>query len=180
MLPAMSTTRPTVAQYMTAMPASADEGLLLADAEERMAMDNIRHLVVLRGTEVVGLLSSRDITMALSAKGVNREKIAVRDAMSEQPFVCAPTTPIDVVAHEMEAHRWGCAIVVEGDEALGVFTTTDALRALRALATGMPAEPAVKPTHLPPAEPEMPRRFHLHRHRPIVEPSGALFNTNPS
>ncbi len=175
----MSTTELTVAQYMTAMPASADEELLLADAEQRMALDNIRHLVVLKGTQVSGLLSNRDIAVALATKGADPKKMLVRDAMSEQPHVCEPNTPIHVVAHEMEAHRWGCAIIVEGDAVVGVFTTTDALRALRALATGKPAEPAVKPTHLPPTEHQPPRRFHLHRHRPITGNVG-LFNTQTS
>jgi acetoin utilization protein AcuB len=173
----MSTNDLTVAQYMTAMPASADEGLLLADAEERMGLDNIRHLIVLSGSHVTGVLSNRDISVALASPGADRKKMIVRDAMSEQPYVCTPTTPLHEVAHAMEAHRWGCAIVVDGDEVVGIFTTTDALRALRAMLTGKPAEPAVKPRHLPPTEPELPRRFHLHKHRPIGGPESAVFTT---
>lgn len=175
----MSNVQPTVAQYMTSTPASADEGLLLADAEQRMQLDNIRHLVVVAEGRIVGVLSSRDIAVALSMPGVDRKHLAVRDAMSDQPYVCGPTTPISEVAHAMESHRRGCAIVVDGDEVIGVFTTTDALRALRALATGKPVTPdaAVTPNHLPPSEPELPRRFHLKHHRPIVQGPGSLFNT---
>lgn len=169
------TNQPTVAQYMTAEPATADVGLLLADAEQRMNLDNIRHLVVVRDGQVVGMLSNRDISVALALPGVAREKLLVGDAMSEHPFACAPTTPIGEVAHEMERNRWGAAIVVDGDELIGVFTTTDALRALRALATGRPAEPAVKPTHLPSSEPELPRRFHIRKHRPIDTHTPGMF-----
>lgn len=175
----MSNVQPTVAQFMTSEPASADEGLLLADAAQRMSMDNIRHLVVVADGRVVGVLSSRDIAVALSMPGVDRKRIAVRDAMSDQPYVCSPSTAISEVAHAMESHRWGCAIVVDGEEVVGVFTTTDALRALRALATGksVTADAAVTPNHLPPTTPELPRRFHLRRHRPIVQGAGTLFNT---
>lgn len=173
-------TEPTVAQYMTTMPASADEDLLLRDAEERMSMDNVRHLVVLHDNKLVGVLSNRDIAVALASPGVDAKRLKVRDAMSERPYVCAPGTPISEVAGAMEAHRWGCAIVVEGDDIVGVFTTTDALRALRALATGKPAEPAVKATHLPPTEPATPRRFHVHRHRPLVLGTPGIFNTSPN
>jgi acetoin utilization protein AcuB len=172
-------TEPTVAEYMTKIPASADHGLLLADAEERMNIDNIRHLVVLGDGNIVGVLSNRDISVALAVPGVDRKKLTVRDAMSEQPYMCPQDTPISEVARVMEAHRWGCAVVVDGDEAVGVFTTTDALRALRALATGKPAEPAVKPTHLPPVETGAPRVFHLRHHKPISLGTAGVFNTRP-
>lgn len=162
---------------MTSTPATADEGLLLADARERMYMDHIRHLVVLRAGAVAGLVSSRDVAMALALPGGDKTKLTVRDAMTPEPYVCDPTTPISVVAEQMEAHRYGCAIVVEGDEAIGVFTTTDALRALRQLATGTPAEPAVKPAHLPPETPAHARPFRLRRHRSIDGHVGQMFST---
>jgi acetoin utilization protein AcuB len=168
---------PSVAQFMTHDPASADEGLRLSDAQERMFMDNIRHLVVRRGDHLSGVLSSRDIALALALPGVDPETITVRDAMSSQPYVCAPDTPISEVAREMEAHRYGCAIVIEGDDVLGVFTTTDALRALRQLATGEIAEPQIHADHLAPTSPAHARPFRLRSHRPIDQRAGAMFST---
>jgi acetoin utilization protein AcuB len=173
----MSTTEPTVAQFMTHTPASADAGLRLVDAQERMFMDNIRHLVVQSDGQMIGVLSSRDVALALA--GPDPKKAIVRDAMSAHPYVCAPTSPISAVAHEMEAHRYGCAIVIEGDEVIGMFTTTDALRALRQLATGKLADPAVHPAHLPTHEPAHARPFRLRRHRPIDSGGGAVFATMP-
>ncbi|HET6582227.1 MAG TPA: CBS domain-containing protein [Nannocystaceae bacterium] len=173
------TPRPTVAQFMTSNPASADEGLLLADAQQRMFLDNIRHLVVLRSGQVVGVLSTRDVALALGLPGARRDRLTVRDAMSTHPYVCSPTTALADVALEMESHRYGCAIVVEDDDVIGVFTTTDALRALRELATGKRAEPSVKPMHLPPDEPDHARPFRIRRHRPIDAGSGQVFSTLP-
>jgi acetoin utilization protein AcuB len=170
---------PFVSQFMTSDPASTDDGLLLSDAQQRMFMDNIRHLVVQKDGHVVGVLSTRDVALALALPGAHHERLTVRDAMSTVPYVCKPDTPIAEVALEMESHRYGCAIIVESDEVIGVFTTTDALRALRQLATGRIAEPAVKPLHLPPDEPEHARPFRLRRHRPINGGSGSLFNTLP-
>jgi hypothetical protein len=66
--------------------------------------------------------------------------------------------------------------VVHEDEVVGVFTTTDALRAVRALATGEPAAPAVKPDHLPPTEPGPRRKFMLRKHRPITTGAQQAFN----
>lgn len=172
--------QPTVGQYMTAEPATADVGLLLADAEQRMNLDNIRHLVVVRDGRVVGMLSNRDVAVALSIPGAARKTLTIGDAMTEQPFVCGPMASISEVAHQMEQHRWGAAIIAEGDELVGVFTTTDALRALRALATGQYAEPAVKPTHLPSPDPEPPRRFHIRKHRPIDTHTPNVFTPSGS
>src|SRR5436190_15883998 len=80
----MNDNEPSVAQYMTREPATADEGLLLVDAEQRMGLDNIRHLVVLdRLGHVVGVLSAGDIALALSLPGADGKKLRVRDAMSD-------------------------------------------------------------------------------------------------
>lgn len=168
--------QPYVAQFMTSEPATADVGLLLADAEQRMTMDNIRHLVVVRDGHVVGMLSSRDIAVLLALPGVDAKGLKIGDAMTEHPFVVEMRTPIAEVAHEMERHRWGAAIVVDGDELVGVFTTTDALRALRALATGEPAEPAMRPTHLPTDEPATPPRYRIRKHRPIDTHQPSMFS----
>lgn len=142
----MSAIQPTVAQFMTDQPIGADRGLSLTDANERMYLNNVRHLVVVDGGNVVGVLSTRDITLALSMAG-KRSELTVYDAMVREPYTCSPGTPLAEVVLEMEKHRYGCAIVVEGDELVGVFTTTDALRAVRALIAGHSVEPATKPTH---------------------------------
>lgn len=176
----MNESEPTVSRYMTREPATADEGLLLSDAEERMGIDNIRHLVVLdRMNNVVGVLSRGDITLALSLPGADRKKLRVRDAMSDNPYVCGPDVRISDVALAMESHRWGCAIVLEGDEVVGIFTTTDALRALRELASGMLAAPAVHPTHLPPLHAPAasgPRPLRMRHHRPLDVGRMSAFN----
>ena len=172
----MTATQPTVAQYMTSEPATADRGLLLADAEQRMNLDNIRHLVVLEEGRMVGVLSTRDVAVALGLPGADAKKLTVADAMSRDPYTCAALTPIADVAFTMEQHKYGCAVIVDGNEVLGVFTTTDALRALRALATGAAAAPAVKPTHLPPAEPIGKHHYKIRHAKPIDMHAGRLFD----
>lgn len=176
----MNANEPTVAHYMTQMPATADQDLLLADAQERMALDNIRHLIVLDNAgHVVGVLSSGDVTLSLSLPDANPKKLKVRDAMSDNPYVCGPEAPLSEVALNMEAHRWGCTIVLEGDEVVGIFTTTDALRALRELSSGVVAAPAEasKPNHLPPLHGEpRPRPLRMRRHHSIDSGRTQVFN----
>jgi acetoin utilization protein AcuB len=135
----------TVGAFMTFTPCTADEGLSLVDAQDRMTANNIRHLLVTRNDHLVGVLSSRDITFALSLPGIKPEKLTVFHAMTTAPFTCGPHASLAEVCKEMEAHRYGCAVIVDDGLVIGIFTTTDALRAL---ATGEPVPPMVKPSHI--------------------------------
>ena len=155
-----SEANPTVAEFMTQLPATVAPDLSLADAQERMYVNNIRHLVVARDGQVVGVITNRDIAVAASLEPIDPQKTSVAAAMVSTPYTCDPGTPLVDVALQMEAHRYGCAIVVQAGEAVGLFTTTDALRAVRALITGVNVEPATKPTHLPDQPKERPRVPH--------------------
>jgi acetoin utilization protein AcuB len=167
----MKDSEPTVGDFMTTEPATADEGLRLPDAQQRMFINNIRHLVVHREGRMTGILSTRDAALALSLHKGAADKLTVRDAMSPELYTCTPETPISEVAMQMETHRYGCAVVVDDDVLIGVFTTTDALRALRQVASGQPAEPVVMPTHHEDHSAE-PRAFvKLRHHRPIEDRS---------
>jgi acetoin utilization protein AcuB len=52
--------------------------------------------------------------------------------MSANTFEIAKDAPISQVAQTMAGKRIGAAIIVDGDKPVGIFTTTDALRALAA------------------------------------------------
>ncbi len=63
--------------------------------------------------------------------------------MTQVPFSCGPNAHVEAVAKEMAAHQYGSVIVVEPDRptpAVGVFTTTDALRALAEIVESLKGE----------------------------------------
>jgi acetoin utilization protein AcuB len=95
-----------------------------------MRTHQIRHLPVLRGGKLVGILSQRDVHLIASLPSVNIDEVPVEDAMSDDVYGVAPETPIDEVAAEMAAHKYGAALVVDQGHVAGVFTTIDALHAL--------------------------------------------------
>jgi acetoin utilization protein AcuB len=136
---------------MTEQPCTVDAGLTVADARQRMVQNNIRHLLVVSGDRLVGVVSSRDLALASSLSG--KDAATVEAAMRPAVYVCNVDTPVAAVAYDMEAHRYGCAVVLDDGHAVGIFTTTDALRALRQVITGAPAEPVSPAEHLQ-AEPE--------------------------
>lgn len=149
----MEAPRLTIDDFMTTAPCSVHADLSLADAQERMAFNNIRHLLVERDGRMVGLLSARDIGLAATLATIDPHQVSVARAMRENVYTCHPDDAIEDVAHEMEAHRLGCAVVIESDVVVGIFTTTDALRALRQVLRGQPVERAVTPTHVVEANP---------------------------
>lgn len=128
-------TIPTIRHFMTAAPETIGADLTLAQARDRMFQLNARHLPVLEGGELVGILSDRDIALVDAVFG-DLARLQVRQAMTAQPFTCGPEAHLHAVAAEMAAHKYGTAIVVDREHpghVLGLFTTTDALRALSQL-----------------------------------------------
>lgn len=149
---------PKVGDFMTGIACTADEGLSLADAQERMHINNIRHLAIVRDDLLTGIVSNRDITLAQSLPNVDANEVSVATAMTADPYTCTSDSPLVDVAKAMEAHRYGAVIVVDGENrAVGMFTTTDALRALRQVVTGEKAEPVTQPTHVTKQPKERPR-----------------------
>jgi len=143
----MNATTWTISDFMTPVVCCADVDLSLADARDRMSANKIRHLLITRGPMVVGVLSQRDIDVA-EASARKREVTTIADAMHTDVFSCEPTTSLEEVVSSMEAKKIGCTIVREGDRAVGIFTTIDALRAVRSLLKGEIAQPLSPPTHI--------------------------------
>lgn len=119
-----------VQEFMTSHPHSIGIDQTLATAHALMQKHAIRHLPVLDGGHVVGLVSLRDLHLVETLPDVDTTKISVEEAMTPEPFTVPPTKPLRDLAREMAEHKYGSAIVADGTKIVGVFTTTDALRAL--------------------------------------------------
>lgn len=99
----------------------------LAEARKLMAEHAVRHLPVLDGPKIVGLLSERDLGRLEGFSILDINLVSVPDAMSADPYVVAPDTPVVDVVRQMRKKRYGSVIVAEGDRVVGMFTTMDAL-----------------------------------------------------
>lgn len=118
-----------IKEYMTPLPNTVGSDVSLDKAEQMMRECKCRHLPVLQGGKLVGVLSERDIQLLRVFEKQN--EVAVRDVMTEEPFVVDPEAPLKDVAAQMVERRIGSAIIrAKGDTPWGIFTTTDALKVL--------------------------------------------------
>ena len=124
---------PTVYQYMTPSPHTIGPRQSLAAAAHMMRDNDVRHLPVLDGGRLVGMLSQRDLLLVEAMPGVNPTEVRVEEAMVQDVFTVLPDAPIGEVIETMIARKVGSAIVSEGERVTGVFTTIDALQALHRL-----------------------------------------------
>lgn len=107
----MSKAIPSVQKYMTTSPHTVGSDQTLAHAHRLLREYKIRHLPVLRGGELVGMLTERDLALVESLKDVDASTVLVEDAMSTSLFRVSPTSPLDEVVAEMAAKKYGSAVV---------------------------------------------------------------------
>ena len=124
---------PRIADYMTRSPHSIGADQTVGFARTLMRGHKIRHLPVLRGGTLVGVLSDRDVYWVETLKDAEGDRLPVEDAMTPMPYAVPPDAPLAAVAREMAERKYGSAVVMEHDKVIGVFTTTDALAALAAI-----------------------------------------------
>ena len=123
---------PQVIAFMTPFPHSIDVDAPLEDAHKLMRGRRFRHLPVISGGEIVGVLTDRDIKLVLGPDfgSPDERELRVRDAYVERPCVVPASTPVAKVARVMAQNRIGSAIVTKHGKLVGIFTVTDACRAL--------------------------------------------------
>jgi acetoin utilization protein AcuB len=119
-----------IQKYMTQAQffASPEESVLLA--YERMLEHDVRHLPVVRGATLVGVLFKSDLKLVESLEPAVLRPIKVESVMVTEYYTVGPDEALDVAAREMSKRKWGSALVIDHGKVVGVFTTTDALRAL--------------------------------------------------
>jgi acetoin utilization protein AcuB len=132
----MSKPIPTVQKYMTTSPHTIGREQSLSFAQGVMKEFHIRHLPVLDGGKLLGILSERDITLVESLEGVDPTKVTVEDAMTQEPYSVSPDALLDEVVGDMATHKYGSAVVMQNNKVVGIFTTVDALRSFADLLHG--------------------------------------------
>jgi acetoin utilization protein AcuB len=121
---------PRIAKVMTPFPYSIGLDASLRVAREMMVEHSVRHLPVVKGHTLVGIVTERDIKRALDPElGLPpRDQLFVQDVYVPEPYTVDDHTPLDEVLEHMATHRVGSALVTVRGRLAGIFTATDACR----------------------------------------------------
>jgi acetoin utilization protein AcuB len=96
-----------------------------------------RHLPVVEQSRLVGIVSERDVLSYLETRtDLDPTHLLVKAVMQTDVYSVDRATPLDVVAERMADQKYGSAVVWNGGEVVGIFTTIDANRALVKLIRG--------------------------------------------
>lgn len=112
-----------------------------ASAAEAWALckeHRIRHVPIVEGGRIVGMVSDRDLRDVSPPRGDREGQtlqwVRVGEMMTRNPFTIDPLATIEQAAREIHERRIGCLPVVADGELAGIVTSSDMMRTLIELA----------------------------------------------
>ena len=125
-----------VRDFMTTDLTTLGEDEVLVDATLIFARGGVRHIPILNGRKLVGIVTERDlkhytpsILSGIPAEDYNRlmSTTSLSKIMTRDPITIEPGKSIYEAAKLLYDHRIGCLPVIEEGELRGIITTTDIL-----------------------------------------------------
>lgn len=129
--------REPVSKIMTKEVASVQEQDKLVDAVDVFRQKKIRHLPVMHGNQVSGIISATDINRLTfgslfdNQEGADEavlEMLSIPQVMTSKPRTIGSEDSIKDVAEIFAKEQFHALPVVDGEELKGIVTTTDVIR----------------------------------------------------
>jgi acetoin utilization protein AcuB len=121
---------PIVQKHMTRLPLEIEQIDKVSNAKRLMELFGIRHVPVMSGLQLKGVVSEKDVLNATIRLGRNIDSLPIEEVCEHNVLTVSPLTPVDEVARRMLERQVGSAVVVDGEYVVGIFTSTDALKTL--------------------------------------------------
>lgn len=127
-----------VGKRMMRNPVWVEENDSMKKAMDLLKERGIRHLPVLKGDKLVGIVSERDIKQASPSPATALEireiyylldRVTIKQIMTRRPYTVSPSAPIEEAALIMREKKIGCLPVVDDGRLVGILTETDILDA---------------------------------------------------
>ncbi len=128
-----------VRDFMTASVTTVPHTARLLEAALTLRRTSFRHLPIVDGERLVGIITDRDINRfapSLLTKITQEEYNAIFEntpldrVMTKDPTTVTPETPVLDAVEILHSKKLGCVPVVENDMLVGILTVTDMLRLL--------------------------------------------------
>ena len=127
---------------MTIDPEIVNLDAPLREVVAAMNRANIRQILVVDGKKLVGIVTDRDVRLAVNSPLTSEEPLerlellngyTAKDCMTANPRSVTPETPIHKVAELLSMYKFGALPVVKDDELVGIITVTDLLNQMALL-----------------------------------------------
>jgi len=118
---------------------TVDKNASLRRARRILDQHRIRHLLVMDGKRLVGIVTDRDLRQAapsskspltISEREEFMDELKVVEVMSRKLITASPDTTVREAARVMVSEKIGCLPVVNGNQLVGIVTETDLLEVL--------------------------------------------------
>ena len=119
----------TVKDVMTPDPMTLTPEATVGEAHALMKENGFRHVPVMEGESLVGILSMTDIGHLGATIPAVRSRI-VGEVMTRKPFTISCHERVEVAAAQMAVRKVHCLLVVDAEKLVGIVTTYDLLDAL--------------------------------------------------
>ena len=128
-----------LSEIMNRTLVTVDTHASLRQAQRILDRRNIRHLFVMDGKRLVGIVTDRDLRKAApssksplttSAREEFMDELKVVEVMSRKLIEASPSTTVREAAKVMVREKIGCLPVVDDKTLVGIVTETDLLKIL--------------------------------------------------
>jgi CBS domain-containing protein len=115
----------SVRDAMTENPRSIGASASVVEAAQLMGGENIGSLPVVDGENLVGMITDRDITTSVVAKGADPQTTSVGDVSSGDVVTVEPDKDLEDALRLMAHHKVRRLPVVDGGKLVGIVAQAD-------------------------------------------------------
>lgn len=132
--------REPVSHIMTSQVITVNHSNSLEDAEKLFTKNNIRHIPVVSGEELIGMLSLTDLLRISFVDNFGDDEgtidtavynmLSIEQVMVSKPVAVQQDATIREVAEILSTKEFHALPVVDGNKLVGIVTTTDLIKYL--------------------------------------------------
>lgn len=125
-----------VMDIMTTSVQKVTPDTVLLEVLATMNNNNLRHVPVVENEKLVGIISDRDIRLAMNSTLIDGdldthfswlERFVAKQCMTKNPMTIEPTASINRAAAIFHQNKFGALPVVDQGKLVGIITVTDLL-----------------------------------------------------
>jgi CBS domain-containing protein len=115
----------SVRDTMTANPLSIETSASVVEAARLMRQEHIGSLPVVKGGQLVGMITDRDLALRVVAENADPQSVTVGEVASHDTVTAQPDQDLDEALRLMAHHQVRRLPVAEGGRLVGILAQAD-------------------------------------------------------